>query len=141
MKLHYKKYLKSYSQNLRKAGNLSEVILWNELKKEKLGARFLRQRPIGEYSVDFYCHSLNLVIEIDGVASHDNKIQKDKLRDNILKSIGIKVLSYKDADIRYNLFGVLEDIKREVLKNPPAFGPAYRQAGTPFRKGGIIQVF
>ena len=54
MKLHYQKHLKPFSQKLRKGGNLSEVLLWNELKGSKLGYRFLRQRPVGRYIVDFY---------------------------------------------------------------------------------------
>ena len=46
---------------------LSEVLLWNELKQKNiLGYDFDRQRPIGEYIVDFYCKELSLVIEIDG---------------------------------------------------------------------------
>lgn len=65
MRLRYQKHLKSYSQKLRQAGNLAEVLLWEELKQNKLGYRFLRQRPIGKYIVDFYSHKLNMVIEID----------------------------------------------------------------------------
>ena len=38
MKLHYNPKLKIYGRKLRKAGNLSEVILWKELKAKKLGA-------------------------------------------------------------------------------------------------------
>jgi len=70
----------SYARKLRQSGNLSEVLLWGELKQNKLGYRFLRQRPISEYIVDFYCPSLNLAIEIDGSASHDCKVEKDKER-------------------------------------------------------------
>jgi very-short-patch-repair endonuclease len=71
MKLIYNKQLKPLAKNLRKAGNLAEVLLWKELKGKQLGYQFLRQRPIDKYIVDFYCPALNLVIEIDGV-SHDN---------------------------------------------------------------------
>ena len=86
MKLRYQKNLNPLARKLRKAGNLSEVILWNELKKDKLGCRFLRQRPIGRYIVDFYCSSLNLAVEIDGVASHDCKIEEDKKRQEEIES-------------------------------------------------------
>ena len=122
MKLHYQKHLKSYSQELRKAGNFSEVLLWNELKQNKLGYRFLRQRPIGKYIVDFYCHSLNLVIEIDGMASHNDKVDADKARQRALESLGIKVLRFKDSDVRYNINSVVESIKSEILRlvsSPP----------------------
>ena len=120
MRLHYKSYLNQYSKRLRKGGNLSEVLLWNELKHDKLGCRFLRQRPIGKYVVDFYCHSLNMVIEIDGAATHDLKIEKDELRQKHLELLGIKIVRFRDSDIRYNLSSVIENIKSEIsrLKAP-----------------------
>jgi very-short-patch-repair endonuclease len=48
----------------------TEKLLWNELSSKKLdGFRFRKQHPIGRYVADFYCHSLRLVIEIDGGGS------------------------------------------------------------------------
>jgi very-short-patch-repair endonuclease len=114
MKLHYQHYLNSYAQNLRKSGNLSEVLLWNELKQDKLGYRFLRQRPIGEYIVDFFCHALNLAIEIDGAASHDDKMNEDLQRQRTIESIGVTVIRFKDSDVRYNLEGVVESIQTRI---------------------------
>ncbi len=126
MKLHYHKYLKPYSQKLRQAGNLSEVILWHVLGQNQLGHRFLRQRPIENYIVDFFCHKLNLIIEIDGAASHNTKIELDIIRQNELESLGFEILRFKDSDIRYNLEGVELAIKSKISqlvnKNPPAFG-------------------
>ncbi|PIQ69144.1 MAG: DNA methylase [Candidatus Taylorbacteria bacterium CG11_big_fil_rev_8_21_14_0_20_46_11] len=116
MKLHYQKHLKPFSQKLRKASNLSEVLLWNELKGNKLGVRFLRQRPIGKYIVDFYCHTLGIAVEIDGAASHDTKIEKDEVRQRDLESTGVKIVRVTDADVRYNLSGVVEMIKARYLK-------------------------
>ncbi len=111
MRLFYQKHLKSYARTLRQAGNLSEVLLWNELKKDKLGYRFLRQKPIGGYIVDFYCHALNLAIEIDGAVSYDNKIQKDKMRQKALELLRVKIMRFMDADVRFNLDGVVSFIK------------------------------
>ncbi len=115
MKLHYQKYLKPYARKLRQGGNLSEVLLWHELKKDKLEYRFLRQRPIGKYIVDFYCHLLNLAIEIDGAASHDSKVKEDEVRQKALESFGTRIMLFTDADVRYNLNGVIEAIKAEIL--------------------------
>lgn len=117
MKLHYQKHLKTFSQKLRKAGNFSEVLLWNELKGNKFGVRFLRQRPIGKYIVDFYCHDLNLAIEIDGAASHDSKMEKDEERQRELEVMGVQIIRVTDAEARYNLNGVLGLIKSKI---PPA---------------------
>jgi very-short-patch-repair endonuclease len=110
---------------LRKGGVLSKVLLWNELKGDALGHRFLRQRPIGRYIVDFYCHELDLAIEIDGAASHDNKIEEDEARQRELESLGVRMVRFRDADVRYNLGGVMESIRSEILRlasSPPPLG-------------------
>ena len=75
----YNKQLKHLARANRSARNLSEVLLWNELKLCKLGVRFTRQRPIGNYIADFYCREKQLVIEIDGW-THDNKYKYDEAK-------------------------------------------------------------
>lgn len=62
----YNPKLKELARQLRKNMTLGEVILWQEIRNRKLGVQFHRQVPIKEYIVDFYCHELLLVIEIDG---------------------------------------------------------------------------
>ena len=89
MKLHYNPNLKNIARSLRKAENVAEVLLWKELRANKLGVQFLRQRPVGSYIVDFYCHKLNLAIEIDGI-SHDSKINEDGVRQKKLESLGVQ---------------------------------------------------
>ena len=55
------------ANQLRKHQTESEKLLWEILKnKRMLGLRFKRQHPIDKYIADFYCHSLKLVIEVDG---------------------------------------------------------------------------
>ena len=117
MKLHYQAPLKPYAQKLRRAGNLAEVLLWQEIQKDKLGCRFLRQVPIDRYIVDFYCHSLNLAIEIDGAATHDSKIEEDKVRQKKLESVGARFLRFTDNEVRYNLNSVVEMIRAEIEKS------------------------
>src|SRR3989344_1007744 len=122
MKLYYQNRLTPFARTLRRDGNLSEVLLWNELKGGKLGCRFLRQRPIGRYVVDFFCHALRLVIEIDGETSHDSKTEKDEARQKALESLGLKVVRFKDTEVRYHLASVVEHITSEILRlagSPP----------------------
>lgn len=45
------------------------------------GYDFHRQKPIGEYIVDFFCNELNLAIEIDGESHYGNE-EDDKIRQN-----------------------------------------------------------
>ena len=56
---------------------LSEVLLWLELKgKKMMGYDFHRQKPDGDYIVNFYCPALELIIKIDG-DSHIDKYKED----------------------------------------------------------------
>jgi very-short-patch-repair endonuclease len=51
---------------LRKNMTYSEKLLWNKLKGKQIsGLRFRRQHPIDIFIVDFYCHTVRLVLEID----------------------------------------------------------------------------
>ena len=78
--VHYNPRLKKLARQLRRNSTLGEVLLWNELKrKQMMGYDFHRQKPIGEYIVDFYCPRLRLVIEIDG-DSHFMREKKDAER-------------------------------------------------------------
>ncbi len=122
MKLIYNQNLKKYSRELRNNSTLSEILLWKEIKGKKLEVQFLRQRPIGNYIVDFYCSKLNFAIEIDGV-SHDAKIEKDETREKILEKFGIKIIRFRDIDIKTNLESVVRKIEECIKdKNPSAFG-------------------
>ena len=109
----YNKQLKNLARANRKAGNLSEVLLWQELKHSKLGVRFSRQRPIGNYIADFYCAEKKLVLEIDGW-SHDNKYEYDKSRDEYMKSLGIHVLRIYDIDVKRDMENILIWIKHNI---------------------------
>jgi adenine specific DNA methylase Mod/very-short-patch-repair endonuclease len=131
-KLPFNSDLKQKARELRKAGNLSEVLLWNELKQKKmLWLDFTRQQVIGNYIVDFHCPKLNLVIEIDG-QSHDFKGEYDEKREEFLKSLGLTVLHFQDVDVKKNLNGVVETIKKWIEENTPS-------AHSPFQKGWLAE--
>jgi len=69
--------LKEPARELRKNSTLSEVLLWRYLKgRQMLGHDFDRQKPIGNFIVDFFCNELMLAIEIDG-DSHNAKVDQD----------------------------------------------------------------
>ncbi len=110
--LPYNKNLKEFSRELRSNMTFGEVLLWNVLKAGKIyGYTFNRQKPIGNYIVDFYCKPLNLVIEIDGnshffpdVAVKDDKKQK------ALEELGLHFLSFQEKEIRLQSPKVVTDI-------------------------------
>jgi very-short-patch-repair endonuclease len=63
------------AQQLRKENTPPEQLLWLALRNGQIaGLKFRRQYPVGPYVVDFYCHSANLVVEIDGMSHIDRLI-------------------------------------------------------------------
>ena len=121
-KRDYKKYLSlPYNSNLlerakelRKAGNLSEVLVWQQIKHRKLnGLDFDRQKIIGNYIVDFYCASHRVVIEIDGI-THDSKEEYDKERDRYLISLGLSVIHILAKDVLNQLDSVVEYLRNHT---------------------------
>ena len=81
-----------------------------------MGYQFMRQKPIGNYIVDFYCSKLKLVIEIDG-ESHVDKEKKDEERQLWLESIGLNVLRFSDLGVKKNVDGVLKVLERWIIDN------------------------
>ena len=110
MPLNYNKKLVSTARNLRKNMTAEEKHLWYDFLK-KLPLTVNRQKNIGNYIVDFYISSANIVIEIDGL-QHEMKENKlsDEKRDKYLENLGIRVLRYSNADINKNFNIVCDDI-------------------------------
>lgn len=114
--LPYNPKLKDRAKELRKAGNLSEVIFWLAVKNGKFhNVDFDRQRVIGHYIVDFYSKQLGLVIEIDG-ESHNYKIDYDETREAFLRGLGLEIIHFKDTDIRNNLDAVLTHLEEFIIE-------------------------
>jgi len=108
--------LKYRARELRNNMTNEERILWSKLRGKQIkDAQFYRQRPIGFYIVDFYCPKYKIVIELDG-SQHftDDAKEYDANRDEFLKMAGLKVLRYKNLDVRNNLTKVLEDIFNQM---------------------------
>jgi len=106
----YRSDLKDLAKDLRKNMTLSEVLLWNELKQKKLGYDFDRQRPIGNYIVDFFCKDLSLAIEIDG-DTHIYRYDYDDERQKELEKSGVHFLRFDDVEVKKDMFNVLRVIE------------------------------
>ena len=100
------------AEQLRKNPTYEEKLLWQVLKVNQLGVRFKRQHPIWLYIADFYCHELKLVIEVDG-SIHDVKevMDHDKLREEDIISFGIKVIRFRNKEIRTEIEIVIDKIR------------------------------
>ncbi len=132
--LRYRKSLKPNARKLRKEMTESEGILWNRLRRKQLpGVQFYRQKPIGNYIVDFFAPSARLVIEVDG-SQHVEKsgMMKDKRRDEYLKGQGLLVLRFVDSDVLRETEAVMELVFRRLSDRISAEIPPL----PPFSKGG-----
>ncbi|MEE4178180.1 MAG: DUF559 domain-containing protein [Bacteroides sp.] len=106
----YNPKLKEFARYLRKNSTLAEILLWNKIKGETLGVEFKRQVPIDEFIVDFFCHELMLIIEIDG-QSHDFKYENDQQRQNKLENLGFTILRFGDQQVKKDMFNVLRSLE------------------------------
>ncbi len=110
MIIQFNDHLKQKARRLRNNSTAGEINLWNHLKSRQLmGLRFLRQKPIENYIVDFYCHKLKLVIEIDG-GSHDWKSEYDLDRQNKLEELGYTVFRYSEYKAKYRVEDILSSL-------------------------------
>jgi very-short-patch-repair endonuclease len=114
----YNPKLKDFAKKLRQNMTFSEVKLWNELKNgQMMGYDFDRQRPIGNYIVDFYCKDLQLVLEVDGLTHEDEKaIQKDEIRQNELEELGVSFLRFDALLVVNKVEAAVREIMNWILE-------------------------
>jgi len=103
------------AREFRRDMTLTEAILWQELRGNKLGVHFRRQQVIAGFIVDFYCHKAGLVIELDG-SVHGGVEQKenDTKRDKVLSEMGLRIVRFMNEDVIMNLPKLLGRI-RELI--------------------------
>jgi very-short-patch-repair endonuclease len=113
---HYNKNLKEYARELRtETVSKVEKFLWKAvLSRKQTGKRFLRQRPVDKFIVDFFAHEIGLIIEIDG-SSHLNKGEYDFYRQRKLESLGYVFLRFKEGEVIENVDLVKEKIEYTIF--------------------------
>ena len=105
------------AKQLRKNMTKEERHLWYDFLRD-YPLRFLRQKTIGHYIVDFYCAKAQLVIELDGSQHFEpEEIQKDADRTAFLESYGIQVIRIPNNDVTQNFPGVCEYIDAAVKQS------------------------
>lgn len=103
------------ARSLRKRQTEAEKILWNFLSNRKLRFKFRRQHPIHQFIVDFYCHELKLVIEVDGLIhlKVENR-EYDEDRTKHLENFGLTILRFNNSEVLENPEDVVLRIKFEL---------------------------
>ncbi len=113
--IRYRNGLTLMSQRNRKNPTEAEMIVWNQiLSKDKTGFRFVRQKPIDRFIIDFYCSKLCVAIEIDG-KSHIQKKGTDEIRDKYLKQIGITTIRFTNKEV----ISKPEKVKEKIMMMIP----------------------
>ena len=116
MSLKYNNKIIPLAKVLRKNATRQENHLWYDFLS-KYQVRFQRQKVIGDFIADFYCHKAKLIIEIDG--SHHftpSNIKKDTFRTQVLEGYDLTVLRFTNTQINREFKEVCEYIDL-VVKN------------------------
>ena len=100
--------IKHLADKYRKHQTPSEKKLWALIRRKQIrGRKFLRQHVIVYESrnnhhfffiPDFYCSKEKLIIELDGNI-HEFRKEKDQHRDEILMSIGYRILRIQNEEL------------------------------------------
>jgi very-short-patch-repair endonuclease len=105
--------MRTYAKELRREMTPAEGKLWEKLRAGRLnGLHFRRQQIVDHYIVDFYCHQVKLIVEVDGDV-HFKQEDYDQERDSCLKAMGLCVLRFWNTDVNENMDEVLDAILRE----------------------------
>jgi acetylglutamate kinase len=134
------------AEELRARMTPAEEIFWNIIKVNEWNLKFRRQHPLSNYIADFYCHSLKLVIELDG-GYHENQDVKifDAAREAHINEFGITVLRFKNGEVINDIEKVLKTVqdtintipaKEAEMSNNSPFGTSRS-----FREGAGAKLF
>ncbi len=112
--LEYNVTLKEPSRNLRSNMTEAERLLWTRIRRKQLqGIQFYRQKPIGNFIVDFYAPAAGLVIEVDGSQHLETEHRvRDELRNDFLAEHGLTVLRFDNRQVLCETDAVVEHILR-----------------------------
>jgi very-short-patch-repair endonuclease len=118
---NYRTDLKLKARTLRTNMTDAEQKLWYYLRRKQISnIQFYRQRPIGNYVVDFYAPTIKLVIEIDGSQHAEvNNVIYDDRRTQHLNGPGFNVIRFDNRQILLETKNVLESIHQTIQQSTP----------------------
>jgi L-threonylcarbamoyladenylate synthase len=128
------------AREMRRDSAPAEQLVWTFLRDRQLGGyKFRRQTPLQTFIADFFCHELNLIVELDG-ETHLDRARQDRIRTEILQRDGHHVIRFWNNDVFENLSGVLEVIyegcQRLANSTRPHPGPLPEGEGV----GGAVEI-
>lgn len=107
--------LKEYAKQNRNNMTLAERVLWEHIRNDQIGHRFLRQYIVGDYIVDFVCRDDGLIIEVDGAYHAEPRQQlDDEVRERWLCDKGYQVLRFTNEEVLYDTDNVIAEILNKL---------------------------
>ena len=121
--MHYgaSKTIFQFAKALRKNMTAPEKVIWERICNNQLGVKIRRQHPIHNYIVDYYCHEVKLVIEVDGgIHLSKENMQNDLIREAGLKEYGIEIIRFTNEEVSNEIDIVIEKLSKKIeeLKKP-----------------------
>lgn len=105
------------AEELRNRMTAAEEVLWNHIHINEWKLKFRRQHPVSNYVVDFYCHAIKLVIELDGGIHEVEDVKRyDAEREENLKGLGLTVIRFKNEEVLKQIKTVLKRISELIMK-------------------------
>ena len=138
------KAMRDIARDLRQRQTPAETILWEALRKNRLGGLgFRRQHPAANtsYVVDFFCYSANLIVELDGEI-HQFQGKADSQRQAELESLGYRVLRFPNQRVIDDLENVLVEILNAAIApsaGASGGGENTRADKSPHLRGGDLE--
>ena len=117
MDYKHNKSLVSNARNLRKNMTKEERHLWYDFLRS-YPVKFLRQKILGKYIVDFYCAEAKLIVELDRSQHYEDKgMEYDTGRTAYLEQYEVRVLRIPNNEVNQNFSGVCEYIDIAVKQS------------------------
>jgi len=108
----YNPALKERAREMRNTMTAAERKLWFEFLREH-HLRWLRQKPLGNYIVDFYCSEMQVVIEVDGDSHYTDDAQEyDAKRTAFLQRYELQVIRFANNEVLNYFEAVCERVEQ-----------------------------
>jgi len=113
--------LLEFAKAMRSNATDAKNLMWQLFRAKRfMNLKFRRQHVIAPYIVDFYCHELGLVIELDG-SQHGtgDAIEYDTERTKFLEALGLSVVRYWNHDVwgRFDVDELVVDVYKLMNTN------------------------
>lgn len=112
----HNRHLVGYARELRRNMTIQERRLWYGYLRGH-PARFVRQKVMGRFILDFYSARAKLAVELDGSQHFEDAGQTaDAHRTAFLQGYDVQVLRIPNNEVDHNFSGVCEAIEQALRR-------------------------